>query len=232
MKKTYIYKDFVQVVIIQKPSNIVIPPLYNSLGSTEEEKKLSALARARRNIKRLGYANVGYGGCTLITQTFDRDCDLKEAWRCNTLFFQRFRKYDRQLRYISVLELQKSGRPHFHSLVFSDFVYKKAYHERSTRFLAKIWGEGFLDAVRTDSSLKLISYLSKYLTKQDLPKGVKRFSVSRNAFKPKVISTLHLTEKDWDDTLQRLGQPEWEAPVSPILGRVIGYIKQRKKKYE
>jgi hypothetical protein len=37
--------------------------------------------------------------------------------------------------------------------------------ERKYRTLAKLWGEGFVDATKTDGSRRLASYISKYITK-------------------------------------------------------------------
>jgi hypothetical protein len=37
--------------------------------------------------------------------------------------------------------------------------------ERKTRTLAKLWGEGYVDATKTDGSGRLAYYISKYITK-------------------------------------------------------------------
>ena len=37
--------------------------------------------------------------------------------------------------------------------------------ERKTRILAKLWGEGFVDATQTDGSPGLAYYIAKYITK-------------------------------------------------------------------
>ena len=37
--------------------------------------------------------------------------------------------------------------------------------ERKDRVLANLWGEGYVDATKTDGSGRLASYISKYITK-------------------------------------------------------------------
>ena len=67
------------------------------------------------------------------------------------------------------------GRIHFHGLLFNvplslgdtrNGQRTIAYgDERTTRTLANLWGEGFVDATKTDGSPKLAFYISKYITK-------------------------------------------------------------------
>ena len=72
-------------------------------------------------------------------------------------------------------ELSPRGRIHFHGLLFNvplslgdtrkNRRVVEIGMERKTRVLAKLWGEGFVDAVKTDGSPKLGYYISKYITK-------------------------------------------------------------------
>lgn len=72
-------------------------------------------------------------------------------------------------------ELSPRGRIHFHGLLFNvplslgDTRQGKRCishgDERKDRPLAKLWGEGFVDATKTNGSGRLAYYISKYITK-------------------------------------------------------------------
>ena len=74
-----------------------------------------------------------------------------------------------------VPELSPRGRIHFHGLIFNVPLSLGDTHkdrrvilrgeERKKRVLARLWGEGFVDARKTDGSRKLAYYISKYITK-------------------------------------------------------------------
>lgn len=232
-KITRVYPLYTDVTLIERPSlyvplkkkneSVLQESLADFFSIPSQDWKRDSIARARRLMRRSVLANLDGTPCSFITQTFNYEPTLKDAWRANTLFFQRLRNVSPSLRYVSVLEVQPTSRRfHFHSLVFCPKIFSSISSERSTRYLANIWGHGFLDALRTDSSPALAGYLSKYLTKSDLPKGARRYSVSRNTPEIKVTSEV-LRSSDWADTLAVLGTPAWRAPSSGVLGEIIGY---------
>jgi len=89
-------------------------------------------------------------------------------------------------RYIAVPEWQKRGAVHFHVL-FWGLPVNIVDNERVTRYIANVWGEGFVDLVKTDGSYKIAGYIGKYMSKALYDKrllGKKAYSCSRNCLRP------------------------------------------------
>lgn len=99
--------------------------------------------------------------------------------------------------YLFVPEFQKSGRVHYHGFLWGfDQSYGDCYKgknliqigkERSTRYFADLWKEGFVDVRITDGDKRLVYYLAKYFVKAYDDKrlsGVRLFYRSRNIPKP------------------------------------------------
>ncbi|MDR3582238.1 MAG: hypothetical protein P4L67_03115 [Candidatus Pacebacteria bacterium] len=117
-----------------------------------------------------------YGCPLLVTLTFNGDAsDAFYASDSLRNFQVRLRDKYPQAQSIFIPELSPRGRIHFHGLLFNVPLSlgdtregeRLISHgdERKTRILAKLWGEGFVDAVKTDGSPKLAHYISKYITK-------------------------------------------------------------------
>ena len=116
-------------------------------------------------------------GCPLlVTLTFGGDAsDASFANDALRLFQVRLRSEYSGAQSLFVPELSPRGRIHFHGLLFNvplslgDTRANRRVvsygEERSLRILAKLWGEGFVDARKTDGSGKLAYYLCKYITK-------------------------------------------------------------------
>jgi hypothetical protein len=116
-------------------------------------------------------------GCPLlITCTFEGDAsDAAFANDAIRDFQVRLRGEFPRAESIFVPELSPRGRIHAHGLLFNvplplgdtrDGRRIVAYgEEREKRILQKLWREGFVDATKTDGSLGLAYYLSKYITK-------------------------------------------------------------------
>ena len=87
------------------------------------------------------------------------------------------RKYGESISYISILELQKSGNPHFHILV--DRHIPQAWISESWQAV----GGGRIVDIRMVDLHRAPYYLTKYLSKQailSVPRGVRRYTTSRN----------------------------------------------------
>jgi len=155
-------------------------------------------------------------------------------------FVLRLRKVYPSFQYVVVPEFQKRGALHYHALLFGlpsewgDLTgepYKDSRgkikrkileygSERSSRFLASLWVNGFVDVVRTDGSSRLAGYLAKYMEKasQYLPSSVRSYNFS-NAF-PKV-TVLKGTDEVLLQKFQK-GVPLYESRYqAPWLGGVI-----------
>jgi len=125
---------------------------------------------------RVSAALEDFGCPLLVTLTFNGDAsDASYANDALRRFQVRLRTKFAKAQSLFVPELSPRGRIHFHGLVFNVPLSlgdtKKGGRviscgdERRTRALAKLWGEGFVDARKTDGSRKLAYYISKYITK-------------------------------------------------------------------
>ncbi|MEK7095093.1 MAG: hypothetical protein AAB917_00350 [Patescibacteria group bacterium] len=117
-----------------------------------------------------------YGCPLLVTLTFAGDAsDASYANDSLRAFQVRLRTQYSSAQSIFIPELSPRGRIHFHGLLFNvpmslgdtrkgkrTFSYGD---ERKTRILAKLWGEGYVDATATNGSGRLAYYISKYITK-------------------------------------------------------------------
>jgi len=136
-----------------------------------------------------------------VTLTF-RD-DVRTLAEAYVLFRESMRRFKRlyNIEYIGVPEFQKLGRVHFHVLMWGnldrayfDFICAKTEYladrkvmgkeaKRRNDLFSQAWGYGFVDVVKCyDKSNKIGSYMSKYMTKQDLDMrtyGQKSYTRSR-----------------------------------------------------
>jgi len=101
---------------------------------------------------------------------------IRETWRKFRVYLQR--KFGVTVSFINVLEFHKSGVPHLHVLV--DRFIKQSWISASWSSL----GGGKIVDIRHVADLDKVGwYIGKYLSKDALlrvPKGVRRFSTSRN----------------------------------------------------
>ena len=127
-------------------------------------------------VRRVFSALEEYGCPLLVTLTFAGDAsDASYANDSLRIFQVRLRAKYPQAQSLFISELSPRGRIHFHGLLFNvplslgDTRQGKRCishgDERKTRTLAKLWGEGFVDATKTNGSGRLAYYISKYITK-------------------------------------------------------------------
>lgn len=163
----------------------------------------SSVRRSRTSLRRLILNNAyawkdKHGNIIppkLLTLTFKENItDLKSANKLFTDYIQRLNyrfenTLNETLKYVCVVEFQKRGAVHYHLVLFNfpfiDYVYKK---------LNDVWGEGrihFATIKRNDDVSKVVSYISKYISKQNKDGrfwGQKRYFSSRNLEKPIIIT--------------------------------------------
>lgn len=127
-------------------------------------------------VRRVFSALEEYGCPLLVTLTFAGDAsDASYANDSLRTFQVRLRAKYPLAQSLFIPELSPRGRIHFHGLLFNVPLSlgdtrkgKRSIshgNERKTRTLAKLWGEGFVDATKTDGSGRLAYYISKYITK-------------------------------------------------------------------
>jgi hypothetical protein len=150
--------------------------LRKAIGRVAEEKKLTRMLTLTLDTKRLNETELRDGGIGYI----------RKSWGKLRVYLQR--KYGQGIDFIAVVEMQKRGVAHLHILV--------------DRFLPHDWvrdawvavGGGRIVDVRWVDIHRVSSYLAKYVSKefaQGLPKGVRRYSVSRG-IKLWEVNVLHV----------------------------------------
>jgi hypothetical protein len=128
-------------------------------------------------LRRVSSAIAAFGNPLLATLTFSGDAsDASYANDALRRFQVRLRAKYPEARSLFIPELSPRGRIHFHGLLFNvpmslgdTRVGRRGRipdgDERSTRTIGKLWGEGYVDVLKTDGSGRLASYVSKYITK-------------------------------------------------------------------
>lgn len=146
--------------------------------------------RAQLAFSRLVKSNLGCSENPLLASfTYATHItDLGQGRKDFASFGRNFRRvFGVGSRYIAVSEFQRSGRLHFHALLWTVGAEKLAKTERHTRLFAGLWRKGFVDLVYTDGNDKLSSYLAKYMGKAFLDSrlfGQKAYITSKNVLRP------------------------------------------------
>ena len=153
-----------------------------SLTSEEQEKR--NLQIARKNMTRRINANFG-GQDYFLLLTHDQIVTVDDAKRIISNFFKRLRRYRLKngfsdLKYISVIETQ--GRVHHHVVMnaFENLSMKEAQE-----ILQDIWGRGLVKIKHLYKNQK-DNRLATYISKENIKKGAKRWSSSRNLKQPEI----------------------------------------------
>ncbi|CAN5700641.1 hypothetical protein BH11PAT2_BH11PAT2_05430 [soil metagenome] len=161
------------------------PPIRFRDESVDRKSRLVYTRRRKDNIirtrktclRRVSAAIEAFGNPLMVTLTFSGDAsDASFANDALRRFQVRLRVKYPEARSVFIPELSPRGRIHFHGLLFNvpmslgDTRVDRRRRipdgeERTTRTLGKLWGEGYVDALKTDGSGRLVSYVSKYITK-------------------------------------------------------------------
>jgi len=166
-----------------------------SLDPGNRMRAARSWVRARKMLRDVLLSNLSSYGTkpALLTLTFADHVGVTQAYRSYTSFVVRLKRvFPRaEIRAVAVIEFQRTGRPHFHVLVWG-LPAQSVKKERSTRQLQNLWGRGFVDCVETDGRPHLASYLVKYLSKaqgDNRLAGRKAYSCSRGIKRPTRLSS-------------------------------------------
>lgn len=233
------YGQVLEITTVEKePSKVrVYSPRKRS--DIFEKRRVDNIRRTRQIcVRRVFAALEDYGCPLLVTLTFNGDAsDASFANDSLRTFQVRLRTKYPKAQSLFIPELSPRGRIHFHGLLFNvplclgDTKQGKRIishgDERRTRTLAKLWGEGFVDAIKTDGSGKLAHYISKYITKGSgevlfnamrmlrISHGFPKEFVTRDKLIVERVTTLYADKKPYE---------EWEGD-NVFLGKIT------KKKY-
>jgi len=150
------------------------------------ERSTRSIRRSQNNFFRLCHHNNTYADTIhFVTITFSYDVTLKKATRHVARAMERIKKNIAQVpfSYISVPELTKEGRFHFHLLVYN-LPPETSSLERKTRNFQRQFDGGYVDICSADyNSEGIAGYMAKYMAKafDDFKNEAKRYyNCSRN----------------------------------------------------
>lgn len=126
-----------------------------------------SIYRTRNSFFRLCHHNNYYATTLgLLTLTFAYDVTYPLALIAQQHFFQSLRKhYGQQIEYISVPELTKKNRFHFHLLVYN-LPAGTGLNERVTRNFQRLYRHGYVHFdYATNRSKRIAGYMAKYMAK-------------------------------------------------------------------
>lgn len=128
-------------------------------NKTTNSKRSDNINRAKNNLRRVINANVN-DYSKFITFTFKENLqDVGKAKIYFKRFIERFkRKYKIKLKYVYVVEFQRRGAIHFHSIFFN-----MPYIPSSE--LAEVWKHGFIKINKIDNVDNVGAYVVKYMSK-------------------------------------------------------------------
>ncbi|OGH05821.1 MAG: hypothetical protein A2W22_00495 [Candidatus Levybacteria bacterium RBG_16_35_11] len=152
------------------------------------QRRVDNVRRQKKQFIRLVRANLcGNFYPALFTFSMVESVPVECAWKIWSDFIKRARKrFGSDFRYITVIEFQKRGAPHFHALWWG-LDSKLVKNERSDRTIQNIWGYGYVDCISTDGSPALAEYLAKYMQKSLSDNrlcGKKAYRASCNVLRP------------------------------------------------
>jgi hypothetical protein len=159
----------------------------------KEDSRQRSLYRTSSNLRRLVQANAWQWKKTtnkpfppvFLTLTFEENIqNIKEANRVFSHFIKRLnylmKGKTELLKYVVVIEFQKRGAIHYHTIFFNlDYIKKQA--------LTKLWGQGFIKIKAIENVDNAGAYIAKYMSKNFVDERLdsqKRYFSSRNLQKP------------------------------------------------
>lgn len=161
--------------------------------------------RSKRNARRIIYCNAWQwfkkDGCPyppfFLTLTFEENMqDIKKANRIFSKFIQRFNymligEKKAYLQYLGVLEFQKRGAIHYHIMLFNlPYIKNKVYTT-----IRELWNKEWrVELKKIESTEVLISYLTKYMTKEYEDERLakkKRYFTSRKILRPEILRDIY-----------------------------------------
>lgn len=154
---------------------------------TSEEQAKRNLAIARKNMTRTINANFS-GKDYFVLLTYAAEVTVEEARKLLANFFLRLKRYRKKngfsdLRYVAVTETQgKNNRVHHHVVMNA---FDGLSMKEGLEILLEKWGHGTVLIKHLYKNQK-DNRLASYISKENIRKGAKRWSTSKNLKKPVV----------------------------------------------
>lgn len=198
------------------PARYIFPsPKSDFSRRSSSEIRKDSIARSRQSIFDLVEGNfLNFDNPAFCTFTFAENMENPDFAFCAfRLFLRRFSRSlfgkENGLEYIGVAERQKRGALHFH-FVFFNLPKNLIESERSSRFIANLWGFGFVDVrsakktLRGDSVRSLGAYLAKYLGKDTVQCFGKNFFLSSRGLNRPVVDYFLVAQKIESDIIESI----------------------------
>lgn len=177
-------------------------------NSDDTDTRERSLKRAKANLRRLINSNIGQYGrdftAKFLTLTFKENVqDIKQANYEFMKFIKRlnYKIYgtkEANLKYTAVIEFQKRGAIHYHTIVYN-MPYLKANE------ISNVWENGFIKINKIDDVDNVGAYVGEYLgqaekgqgknIEDDRLRGQKTHFSSRGLFKPVEITDKKIVEQ-------------------------------------
>lgn len=164
--------------------SVVVEDFPDSLDEKKKVEHSREVSRSRTIQKIYDYAHANTWEW-FLTLTFDPSqvdrYNYDDCCRLLSLWLDRTRKYNPDMKYIIVPELHEDGAFHFHGL-FSGISEEHFTYWKNGIFHVSNYGYGFTTATKVKDTLKAAGYIGKYITKElcAVSKFRKRYWASRN----------------------------------------------------
>lgn len=199
--------------------------------------ELKNINRTKFQLQRLAKANIEKFK-TFITLTFSEN--IKDIDLCNKKFHSfvtMVRRIEKEFAYICVPEFQKRGAVHYHLMTNLDIKQNSLIiipqkDGRRNCFDVKYWNNGF-SSVEAITSDKVVSYLSKYMTK-DIDNRLfskKRYFYSQNLVKPEEAYLDLSNVYDFRILINLMNDMEisHKSFYNDVFGETIEFVEYKKK---
>lgn len=211
----YEHKPARNIAIWRKPKGM-------RFSRSERNRRPDNVRRLTAKFKRLVWANLDEtkGYPCFLTLTFRNEVDIDEGYNLLGKFRRKFQAIFPEVEYIAVPEFgtKSTKRLHFHILIWNlPIFYIKS--ERESRYISSLWGNGFVDILETDGSIKLAGYMAKYLSKALFDERLlnkKAYTTSRGIKRP--VETASPLVKSYSEEM-------WELSTATPL-RCAKYLTQ------
>jgi len=189
-------------------------------------KKRSVLRTTQKFFRLCHHNNIIEKHIHFFTLTFSYDLSYKEASRHVRRFMERVCASSPEIpvRYISVPELTKKNRFHFHLLVYG-IPPEQTREERKTRNFQRLFERGYVDIrYATYTSKGISGYMAKYMAKaftDERIEGTRVYNCSRNINKITSFGSNTLSAYDDFVPTEEIDEIEKRDYDVPYLGKCL-----------
>jgi len=192
-----------------------------SRGGNDERRK-DSIVRTQIKIRNIIDCNIGIERIKFLTLTYAKNVtDISEAMADWNVFIKKLRYRYGKIEYLTVIEFQKRGAVHFHTVFFN-----VGYKKNINKVIDELWRHGFIK-YKSLGHVKWIGlYVSKYFSKNsfdDRLYGRKGYFCSQGLRKPIVLRN----KKNVEKLVERLGDSDIIRNVSlesERYGKIISKI--------